>query len=263
MSRQRLACPCVPPSHIACCITAPGVPPLPALQALLLAGLAVVLPLPLRHHMWAQLLVLRTVYWRVAAAARLHASQPGGPGQCQAFVATARNGVAVLVPGSVPDALHDPPAAQACWMFHVWSATMLGYLLPAALIAGLEQHAAWRQACGARRRPRGGAQPSSRLSTPEAGSPTGGTPQQRRSPSLSPAPSTSGSSSSSSSTSTSCTSLERLPAAVAAASRLSRTLAPHLRAGHALSCDLAQCLLLLLPLGASLFAALEVATDLM
>lgn len=200
------------------------------MQALQLAALAALLPLPLRHHLWVQALALHAVYKRILHLARLHARLPGGGAQCSTFVAAARLGLAAFVPGSMPPAWDDPPAAQACWMAHVWSTVMVGYALPAAVAAALEQ---WRRQLAAARHD----------GNVDASTPPASPPVVHAEPPAGPlaAPGDPPVSS------------ER------DASAPTKGWVPQ----HLLACALARCLLLLLPLGVTLFAALELAAALM
>ena len=118
--------------------------PSPALQAMLLLVVAAVLPLPVRHHCWVTVLVLRSAHSRLLAAAWLQAAAPGGAGQCGAVAAAARLMIGAVVPGGWLT-LEGPTAAQLCWMAHTWAAWVLGLALPATILAALDQHAAQLQ----------------------------------------------------------------------------------------------------------------------
>ena len=218
------------------------------MQALLLAALAVALPLSLRHHLWVQALTLRTPVPRVRRLALLHAALPGGASECAAFAAAACLAVAAVAPGSLPPAVESLTSAQLCWSAHFWSAAMLGLALPAAVLAALEQHAAQqRQLATARRR--AGADPADSLppspTTPFVSCPS---PRPPNSPLPAPPAGTAGAS------------LKQRLLAGGAASR--RALARRLLPLMSLSCTFTHRLLVLRPVGAALFAALDLATAL-
>jgi hypothetical protein len=111
------------------------------LQALWLTALAGLLPLPLRHHLWVQLLSLCVALSRPPTAGALHALQPGRAEQCCWFVAAARAAMLALVPGASPASRPDPSGQRCCWMLHAWMAVVVGYGLPTAVHAALWQHA--------------------------------------------------------------------------------------------------------------------------
>lgn len=110
-------------------------------EALFLAALPVVLPLPLREHSWVQALVLRSVLARIRQMAWAQAAFPRQAARCVRFARCARLAMLAVVPGAPQQAQHALQPEQACWVANVWCAVVVGYLLPSAVVALYAQHA--------------------------------------------------------------------------------------------------------------------------
>lgn len=109
------------------------------MQALLLAACSLLVPLPLKHHLWVQLLALRLAVWRISPLAALHAALPQSASHCVRWVRGARLAMLAVAPSSAAHA-PSPPAGAACWMVHMWVVVMVGFVLPAVVLAALAQH---------------------------------------------------------------------------------------------------------------------------
>lgn len=127
-----------------CSLLLPGAPIWLSAEALLLSALPLLLPLPLKHHLWCQGLALRSVLARMQQLAGQQAAHPQQAAQCVRFARGARLALLAFVPGGL-EPQPGPPAQHACWMVNVWSTAVLGLLLPAAVLAALAQHARWWQ----------------------------------------------------------------------------------------------------------------------
>ncbi|KAL4452738.1 hypothetical protein ABPG75_008400 [Micractinium tetrahymenae] len=110
----------------------------PGFEALLLAACALVLPLPLKAHLWVQALLMRSALTRARSAAQ--AAAGAGSHCCSAvFVRGIRLAVQAAVPGAEM-AAHPLPAQQRCCiMQRSWLVLMIGFILPSAVVAALEQ----------------------------------------------------------------------------------------------------------------------------
>jgi hypothetical protein len=113
-------------------------------QALLLAASALLLPL--RQHLVVQALAARTALGRMQRLASAHAGLPGRGAECRHFVRCARLAMQAVVPGAGGGTeLSSPQLQRCCWMPHVWMVLLVGVALPTALLAALEQHRAQRE----------------------------------------------------------------------------------------------------------------------
>jgi hypothetical protein len=124
----------------------PAAPPAAVLQALFLVASALLLPLPLRQHLVVQALATRTALGRMQRLASAHAGLPGRGAECRHFVRCARLVMQAVVPGAGGGTeLPSPQLQRCCWMLHVWVVLLVGFALPTALLAALEQHRQHRE----------------------------------------------------------------------------------------------------------------------
>ncbi|KAL4446830.1 hypothetical protein ABPG77_008074 [Micractinium sp. CCAP 211/92] len=122
-------------------------------EALALALLPLLLPLPLGHHIWTQLLALRSALARTWRLAALHAALEEGGGECARFVGWARLATEAVAPGG-PAQLPSPPAKDSCWLAHTWMVAMVGFALPVAVQAALVAHRQGHQHMQHKQQPR-------------------------------------------------------------------------------------------------------------
>ena len=108
----------------------------PRPQALLLLLLPILVPLPLKHHLWTQLLALRSVLPHMQRLAALRATHPLHAAACVRFVRWARLAtVEAVAPGAAQQP--SPSAMDSCWLSHTWTVVMVGLALPTFLQAAL------------------------------------------------------------------------------------------------------------------------------
>lgn len=117
-------------------------PPHPSLpkhtQALFLAASALLLPLPLKHHLVVQALTLWPALVRgpQPSLARL----PGRAAACQSFVSAIRLALQAIMPGAPLQMCFPQAPLGCCWMQHVWVLIVVGFMLPTAVVIGQQQH---------------------------------------------------------------------------------------------------------------------------
>lgn len=116
-------------------------PPPPTAQALLLAASPLLLPLPLKHHLWVQAAAVYSALRRMHPLGHAHVHAAGPGAECSIFVSGARLALQAVSSGTplglpVPNAEH-----RCCWMAHMWVLVMVGFFQPTAVAAALGQHA--------------------------------------------------------------------------------------------------------------------------
>ena len=104
---------------------------------------ALLLPLPFYGQLAYGLLALRSLLPRMHAVAAAHAAARGAA-QCHRAVAGMRLAMQAVAPGS-PLSLPQPPPAQACWLLHTWVVLCLGFCLPTAVGYAFHRHAHHQQ----------------------------------------------------------------------------------------------------------------------